>query len=114
MFEISLKRIAIILVCIFSLITVVLGLGLGLFFITPAEEEGSDQVIVLKEGMSLKEVAYALERKEIISHGLLFMQWARLLGYSRKIKAGEYRLNSNMPQSVGRRTFSRQKPGQQT
>jgi len=97
MFEVSLKRITIILVFVFSLITVFLGLGLGLFFITPAEEGGSDRVIVLKEGMSLKEVAYELERKGIISNGLLFMQWARLLGYSRKIKAGEYQLNPNMP-----------------
>ena len=97
MFEISLKRIIIIFAGIFSLIMVVLALGLGLFFITPAEEGGSDQVIVLKEGMSLKEVAYELERTEIISNGLLFMQCARLLGYSRKVKAGEYRLNPNMP-----------------
>jgi UPF0755 protein len=100
MSEISIKRITIVLVCIFSLVIVIVGLGAGLFFITPAEEEGSDQVIVLREGLSLKEVAYELERTEIISNGLLFMQWAKLLGYSRKIKAGEYRLNPNMSPSM--------------
>jgi len=97
MFKISRKRITIISVSIFSLIVVVLALGLGLFFITPAKEGGSDQVIVLKEGMSLKEVADELERTEIISNSSLFMLWASILGYSRKIKAGEYRLNSDMP-----------------
>ena len=97
MFKISRKKITIITVSVFSLIVVVSALGLGLFFLTPAKRGGSDQVIVLKEGMTLKEVADELERTGIISHGSLFMMWARLLGYSRQIKAGEYRLNSNMP-----------------
>ncbi len=46
--------------------------------------------------MSLKEVASALKGNGIIANKDLFMLWTRLLGNSRKIKAGEYLLNSGM------------------
>ena len=96
MFKISRKKI-IISISIFALVVAVLLLRMGLFLFTPAKDGGSDQVIVLKEGMTLKEVANELEHTEIISDGSLFMHLASFLGYGRQIKAGEYRLNSNMP-----------------
>ncbi|MGD8226405.1 MAG: endolytic transglycosylase MltG [Desulfobacteraceae bacterium] len=69
----------------------------GLFFITPADKGGTNQVVIVREGLSLKEVAGELERKKIIKNKILFEVWAELLGYSRKIKAGEYELGAHMP-----------------
>ena len=53
MFSIPRKRIFIILTGLFSLILVFLIMGFGLFFVRPAEKGGSDQVIIVREGMSL-------------------------------------------------------------
>ena len=71
-------------------------LGFGMFFTRPAQKDGIDQVITIREGMSLKEVAGTLKSKGIIINKDLFILWTRLLGNSRKIKAGEYLLNSGM------------------
>ncbi|NIR18202.1 MAG: endolytic transglycosylase MltG, partial [Desulfobacterales bacterium] len=68
----------------------------GLFFITPADKGGNKQLVIVREGLSLKEVAGELDRKKIITNKALFELWAELLGYSRKIKAGEYELGSHM------------------
>jgi UPF0755 protein len=67
-----------------------------MFFTRPARKGGINQVITIREGMSLKEVASALKGNGIIANKDLFMLWTRLLGNSRKIKAGEYLLNSGM------------------
>ncbi len=75
---------------------VVIIAGLGIFFTRPARKGGIDQVITIREGMSLKEVAGTLKNKGIITNKDLFLLWTRLLGNSRKIKAGEYLLNSGM------------------
>ena len=97
MVNISRKRVTITLIGFFTLGVVFLFLGFGLYVISPAEKEGKDhQMIVFMEGLSLKEVADKLERKKIIKSKMLFMLWARIMGYSRKIKAGEYMLSPNM------------------
>jgi UPF0755 protein len=96
MFNISHKRIILIFLAIFSLAVVIVALRIGLFLINPAEKGGADQVIVVEEGLSLLEVADELERKKIITNRSLFMMWARVKGYSTKIKAGEYQLNPRM------------------
>ena len=70
--------------------------GFGMFFTRPARKGGINHVITIREGMSLKEVASALKGNGIIANKDLFMLWTRLLGNSRKIKAGEYLLNSGM------------------
>lgn len=75
---------------------VVIIVGFGVFFTRPARKGGINQVITIREGMSLKEVASALKGNGIITNKDLFMLWTRLLGNSRKIKAGEYLLNSGM------------------
>lgn len=96
MSKISKKRLfAILTGCIFILL-VILIMGFGLFFIRPAEKEGEYQVIAVQEGMSLKEAADRLEDEGVITNRTLFMLWARLMGYSKRIKAGEYRLSSSM------------------
>jgi UPF0755 protein len=71
-------------------------LGFGISVIKPADKTGGEQTIIVSEGMSLQEVAAKLESKEIIKSRTVFMVWARLMRYSRMIKAGEYRLSPKM------------------
>lgn len=92
----SRKRVIIILAGLLFLVTVFLFMGLGLFLITPAKKGGKEQLVVVKEGLSLKEVASELEKRQIITSKDLFELWAKLKGSSRKIKAGEYRLSPDM------------------
>jgi peptidoglycan lytic transglycosylase G len=96
MFKLYGKRIALIFTAILCLLMVVIIVGFGVFFTRPARKGGINQVITIREGMSLKEVASALKGNGIITNKDLFMLWTRLLGNSRKIKAGEYLLNSGM------------------
>ncbi|MBW2030937.1 MAG: endolytic transglycosylase MltG [Deltaproteobacteria bacterium] len=93
----SRKRVLTILVGVVFLVFIFLSLGVGLFMISPAGREGRDQVIVIKEGQTLREVAHELEEKAIISSKTLFLLWAKIMGYGRQIKSGEYALNSAMP-----------------
>jgi len=79
------------------LVGVFLLFGFGHYLISPAGKGGRDLLFVVPEGASLKEVVLDLEEKKIISNKSLFLLWARLSGYSRIIKAGEYCLNSGMP-----------------
>jgi UPF0755 protein len=92
----SRKGVAVISLGLFFLAALFLFAALGLFFIRPAEKGGENQLIIVREGLSLKEVAEELDRKEIITNKALFELWAQVLGYSRKIKAGEYKLGSHM------------------
>ena len=86
----------VILVGMFFLFTVFLSMGFGLYFLSPAEKDGKEQIIIVREGLPLKEIVDELERRKVITNKVLFMLWARLMGYSRKIKAGEYLLSPNM------------------
>lgn len=94
--NITIKRSLIIFTGFVSLVAVILIMGFGLFFVKPAEKGGAHQFIIVREGMSLNEAADELERKGLITDDTLFILWAKLMGYSRKIKAGEYRLSSGM------------------
>jgi UPF0755 protein len=96
MFNVYRKRIILIFLAVFFLAVIAVALRIGLFLITPAQEGGTDQVIVVKEGLSLQGVADELERTNIITNRSLFMMWARAMGYSKKIKAGEYQLSPSM------------------
>ena len=79
------------------LIGVFLFVGFGYYLSTPAEKGGNEQVFFVHDGSTLNEVTGELESKRIITSKRLFLFWARLMGYSRTIKAGEYRLSSAMP-----------------
>lgn len=79
------------------LIGVFLFVGFGYYLSNPAEKRGDDQVFFVREGATLNVVAGELESQGIITGKRLFLLWARLMGYSRSIKAGEYRLSSAMP-----------------
>lgn len=81
---------------LFFLVGVFLFLGLGFYLIRPAEEGGAKRVVVVREGVSLKEVARELEKKKIITSKSLFELWAKMMGASKRIKAGEYLLSPEM------------------
>jgi len=89
-------RITFIFIGICILVPAILGIGFWQFLTGPADEEGKDQVIIVREGMTLKEVAGELYLNKIISRETPFMLWARIMGYGRKIKSGEYLLSSRI------------------
>lgn len=96
MLEISKKKLAVIITIIFLLIVAGIIAGTGHHLSRPVKDNGKDQIFTVKEGMALKEISSALEQRGLIRNQLVFMAWARLKGYSRKIKAGEYNLNPSM------------------
>jgi UPF0755 protein len=51
---------------------------------------------MVEEGLSLKQVATSLEEKGIIKNKTFFLLWARLRGYGKSIKSGEYSLSPAM------------------
>jgi UPF0755 protein len=74
-----------------------LSLGLGIFLISPADREGKDEVFVVREGSSLREVARDLEERGLVKSENLFVLWSRVMGYAKGIKSGEYVLSAAMP-----------------
>ncbi len=90
------KNIILILFLFFLLCAVLLG-GFGYYLVSPMKKGGPDQTFIVEEGATLKEVADELEQRNIISSKSLFLLWTRFMGYGRRIKAGEYLLNSGMP-----------------
>ena len=93
----SLKKVFFLVSALLILIVLLLLIGVWLFLVTPAEEEGMEQVVFVQEGLSLNEVANELEKRNIIVNKTLFGLWGKIMGSSRRIKAGEYRLSPNMP-----------------
>jgi len=66
------------------------------YLASPAKKGGHDQVFLVREGSTLNDVVNGLMARSIITSKRPFLLWARIMGYSKKIKAGEYRLNSGM------------------
>ena len=95
--QFSRKRAVLFSVGLSFLLFVFLSVGLGYYLVSPAAKGGPDRLFVVREGSTLKEVTFDLEKNEIIKGRVLFLYWARLMGYSSRIKAGEYRLNSGLP-----------------
>lgn len=93
----SLKRVFFLLSVLLFLAILLLLAGAVHFLMTPAEEEGMEQVVFIQEGLSLNKVANELEKRNIIVNKTLFGLWGKTMGFSRRIKAGEYRLSPNMP-----------------
>lgn len=82
--------------CLFILV-VFLSLGFGLFLISPADQSGKEEVFVVREGSSLREVAGDLQNRGLVKSKTLFVLWSRIMGYSKGIKSGEYMLSAAMP-----------------
>ncbi|MBN1831297.1 MAG: endolytic transglycosylase MltG [Deltaproteobacteria bacterium] len=93
----SLKRAILLLSGLLFLVILLLVVSAVRFLITPAEQEGREQVLFVQKGLSLNQVASELERRNIIVSKALFGLWGKIMGSSRRIKAGEYRLSPNMP-----------------
>ena len=55
-----------------------------------------EQDVLVEDGMSLRNVAVILEEKGIIKNKTFFLLWARLKGYGKRIKYGEYSLSPAM------------------
>ncbi|MDY7038367.1 MAG: endolytic transglycosylase MltG [Thermodesulfobacteriota bacterium] len=91
------KRVKILLIGLFFLVIIFLSIRFSLFFISPAEKQGKSRMVVVREGLSLKDVAGELERRKIITSKILFELWAKIMGSTKKIKAGEYQLSPGLP-----------------
>ena len=78
------------------LTAVSLTLAFAFFLVSPADRNGVEQVFVVREGESLKEVAAELESRHLIANKSLFVLWSKLAGRSKQIKTGEYALSSGM------------------
>lgn len=96
MANITRARLVLISIGLFFLVLVFLSLGFGLFLVSPADKGGADQVFIVKEGSSLKEVAGDLEKTGLITNETLFVLWTRVKGYGKDIRAGEYSLSPAM------------------
>ncbi len=92
---------------LFVLVGILLSAGLAHYLVRPSRTGGPDQIFMVREGATLTEVADGLEKREIVSNKTLLLLWGRVAGYGAKIKAGEYRLNSNMPPLKVLHTLSR-------
>jgi UPF0755 protein len=97
MIHLSKKNVFLASVAFVFFLAVFLSLGLGIFLISPSDRNGKEETFVVKEGSSLKEVAQDLELKHLVKSKTLFVLWARMMGYSKGIKSGEYILSASMP-----------------
>jgi len=79
------------------LIGILLSMGIVHTLLRPSGTGESDQLFTVREGATLREVAGGLEKSGIISSKTLILLWSKITGCGTDIKAGEYRLNSNMP-----------------
>lgn len=90
------KRVTLLIIGLIVLGMVLFILAFGLFFISPAAKDGADQIVMIPQGCSLHVVGAELKKRGIISNKGFFLYWADIMGFSRKIKAGEYRLSARM------------------
>ncbi|MCZ6541473.1 MAG: endolytic transglycosylase MltG [Nitrospinae bacterium] len=64
---------------------------------TPASASQDGQIVEIKPGMTLKQVAHFLADKELLSEPSTFMLYTYLQGEQNHIQAGEYRFSPSMP-----------------
>jgi UPF0755 protein len=91
------------LLIIGSVLFVVIGIAAGLFFelktfaSTPANTSSPEPVVInVSQGQTLNKTADLLYRKNIIKNAAKFALIARLKGYDKQLKAGEYLLSAAM------------------
>jgi UPF0755 protein len=63
---------------------------------TPAGGAGEEQSFTVETGQPVSAVAEALERRRLIQSAFKFRLFARLEGFDRRLKAGEYGLKASM------------------
>jgi UPF0755 protein len=89
------QKIAIIIGVVLSIVVALAGgamLELFNFAGTPGSMETIEQSIMIPPGQGLKTTAADLHDRGIIRNAFKFSVYARIKGYDKKIKAGEYRL----------------------
>ncbi len=79
------------------LMVVFLSIGFGYYLVSPGKKGAQSKVFLVREGSTLREVTRDLEKQDLISNKTLLLLWARLRGYGKMIKAGEYSLTADMP-----------------
>jgi UPF0755 protein len=97
MAQVSRKTLLFALIAFVFILAVFMSLGLGIFLISPADQGGRDEIFVVSQGSSLRDVAQDLENKGLVKSKTLFVLWSRIMGYSKGIKSGEYILSAAMP-----------------
>ena len=90
------KRVIFFLSAFLLLAGVLLSAGIARYLVQPSKKMGPDQIFVVHKGATLRKVIYDLEKKGIIASKTPLRLWNRLTGHGTRIKAGEYRLNSDM------------------
>ena len=83
----------------FLIVCAALGLyiDLRMFAETPAQADLSDKVVInVPQGQSLKTTADLLHQKNVIKNPFKLVLIARLKGYDKRLKAGEYLLSAAM------------------
>jgi UPF0755 protein len=93
----SRKSLFLVSIALIFILIVFMSFGLGIFLIRPAEREAKEQIFVVREGSSLREVAQDLENRGLVKSKHLFVLWSRITGHSKAIKSGEYILSAAMP-----------------
>jgi UPF0755 protein len=63
---------------------------------TPSAPAGEEHYFTVEAGQSVSAVAEGLERRGLVRSGFKFRLFARLEGYDRRLKAGEYGLKASM------------------
>jgi len=89
--------IAILLILLFLSIVVAGGyLNIVTYAEKPLETASTEQAIVVQPGLAFKAISKLLYQKGMILHPIKFRLFARIKGYDKHIKAGEYLLSSAM------------------
>jgi UPF0755 protein len=89
--------IAILLILIFLSIVVAVGyLNIVTYAKKPPNTAPVEQAVVIQSGQGFKALSTLLYQKGMILHPLKFRLFARIKGYDKHIKAGEYMLSSAM------------------
>ncbi|MBW2284318.1 MAG: endolytic transglycosylase MltG [Deltaproteobacteria bacterium] len=90
-------RTILIAVCLLFLLAAALTFGFGYYLVSPARPDGKEQVFLVTEGSSFRQIADDLHREGLIRGERLFLLWAKIMAYGRRVKAGEYELSPAMP-----------------
>ena len=68
----------------------------ALYLRTPSHVKGIKKTIVIRRGMTFREVTHLLRDEGVIKGSRRFILWGRLSGAFPRVKAGEYELSSDM------------------
>ncbi len=93
------KALLFIVIPLFIVMAVAAGLffELQIFASTPADKSASEPVLVnVRPGQTLNSTADILYRENIIKNSMKFVLIARIKGYDKRLKAGEYLLSAAM------------------